>query len=427
MNKVFKLLALVPLLAALACCGSKKGPTGGLEDLEKPAVLASLPAEYGQIENNRIEITFSKPLDRASVAQAVYIYPPVARKKITAQKSSLLIRFDEELLPDTNYYVILSTRLKDTRGNPLAANQTLVFAHGKLNQLQLSGRIAYEDPGDNGRPVQLTLLSADSLQVRSHTAQGSSYSLAALNPASYLLRAFIDVNGNGRYDFSREPFCEGGVDLLRGANLDLMLAYADSTKPLIQTVTARSPREIEVLFSEPVAKLGEIKILADDDQSELPVLISRLRQNKLTLLTARQDKFLYALELRHIEDRKGNVMPVSRVEFRSLQEPDATPPQVTFTSPRNGTSVASLEPLLELHFSEVIPRSNLQARLLETETGLAIPVDILQSDNDIYRFKPRWTLQNYRSYALIVSAADISGNALKEEYRLNFLPLMRTE
>ena len=75
MKKVFELALLLALLLTLASCGSKKSPTGGPEDLDRPAILSSLPAQFGQITNGRIEINFSKPLDKSSVTQAVYIYP----------------------------------------------------------------------------------------------------------------------------------------------------------------------------------------------------------------------------------------------------------------------------------------------------------------------------------------------------------------
>ncbi|HOZ02004.1 MAG TPA: Ig-like domain-containing protein [Candidatus Syntrophosphaera sp.] len=426
MSKVFRLLPLFLLVAILASCGSKKGPTGGPEDLEKPVVLTSLPAQFGQIDNQRIEINFSKALDKASVTQAVYIYPPVADKKISVDKSTLLIRLHEDLLPDTNYYVTLTTRLKDVRGNALAENQTLVFAHGALQNRRLSGEVSFEDPADGNLPFKLTLVSADSLLVLNQTGSGPSYAIESLNSADYILRGYIDKDGNGRYDFAREPYYEGSASLRQNARLDIAFAYADTVKPLLQTVVGKSPREIELTFSEALSEIGELKILAADGETELPILLSRLRGTKLTLLTAMQDKFAYTVEARSIKDLKGNATEIARAEFRSNQVLDNIPPSVSFTNPRNGTSVNTLEPLLEVHFTEIIPHASLKAALKATESGTPISFDILQSDSDIYKFKPRQALQNYRSYVLTLSATDISGNPLKEEYKLNFLPLLRT-
>ncbi len=419
--------AAIAFLLLLSACGSRKSPTGGPEDTEKPMVLASLPAQFGQIENGRIEINFSKPLDKSSVSQAVYIYPPVADKKISLDNSTLTIQINEKLIPDTNYYVTLTTRLKDLRGNALEGNQTLVFANGNLNGHRLSGEIGYEDRSDSGNSVQLSLLSADSLMVMQTTLAGSTYSLEALNPADYILRAFIDKDRNGRYDLSREPWYEGRFSLTGNRSQDLYLAYADTTLPRIAMAQAVSQREIVLDLSEPVADYSSLRITRMDNQEELPVLITQLRGTKLTLLTEIQDAFAYNVEIKGLKDNKGNVQPSSKSEFRAALSPDTVSPQILGSNPRNGTSVDSLKPVLEISFSEIIPRGKVSALLRATETSTEYALDILKSDSDVYRFQPRANLQNYRSYVLIVDAQDISGNKMQQSYRLNFLPLLRTE
>ena len=427
MPKVFKLVLLPIVVILLMSCGSKKNPTGGPQDLDKPVVLTTLPAAFGQLDTGRLEITFSKPLDRASVAQAVYIYPPVLDKKVSVERNALIIRINEDLLPDTNYYVTLTTRLKDTRGNALAENQTLVFAHGELQKLRLSGNFAYEDPADSGLPVSLTLLSADSLVVLNQTASGSSYALETLNPASYILRGYIDKDRNGRYDFSREPYFEERAALDRPLSLDAGLAYADTTKPVLRLAQAKSNRELELLFTEPLADYGSLNIYGTEDRQPLSILLSQLKGVRLTLLTEPQNKLAYTVELRQLRDPKGNLNPVSKADFRASPNADTTPPRVTSSNPRNGTSVSSLRPLLELRFSELIPRDRLQASLRASEGQADLELDILQSDSDVYQFQPSQALQNYRSYVLTVKASDISGNTMQEEYKLNFLPLLRSE
>lgn len=424
MKKIFKLSIILCLVIILASCGSKKSPTGGPEDLSKPVVISSLPPQFGNISEGRIEINFSKPLDKTSIPHSVYIYPPVMNKKITVDKNSVIIQINENLLPNTNYYVIISTRLKDIRGNSPDENQTLVFASGKLNQLRLSGTIDYEHPGDNSLPVQMSLLSEDSLLVLSQVARGPSYAIEPLNPAHYILRAYIDKNLNGRYDFTQEPYFEQPVRVEHPTNLNLFLAYADTTKPNIKLVTAQHNREIEITFTEAIKGYRSIKINRLDNKEELPVLLSYLEEDKLTLLTASQDAFAYTLELYGVEDKKGNVTPVIKSEFRSSTIMDTQPPQVVYSSPRNGTSVKSLEPILEVCFSEVIPRASVKASLRASETKTEIPLEVLQSDSRIYRFKPQKPLQNYRSYVLTISATDISGNSMPESFNLNFLPLI---
>ncbi|MDD4224181.1 MAG: Ig-like domain-containing protein [Candidatus Cloacimonetes bacterium] len=427
MKKVIEIILLLAAALLLLSCGSKKAPTGGPEDLQRPSVLSSLPAEFGQITDGRIEINFSKPLDKSSVTQAVYIYPPIQDKKITVDKSTLLIRFNEDLRPDTNYYVTVSTRLKDIRGNALPENQTLVFAHGDLNQFQLAGTVSFEDEADSSLPVQLRLLSADSLNVLSSVSRGPAYLLETLNPAPYLLRAYIDKDRNNRHDPDSEPFFAASLNLGRSQNLDIQLAYADSTKPVIKLAQARHQREVEILFSEPLAGYDAVTLKRLDTGGELPILITSLAGDKLTLLTEIQDAQTYRVEIRGARDVRGNLKALDKADFSSSQILDTTPPKVLASSPRNGTSVNTLEPTLELRFSEVIPASAIKASLKAAESNTEIPFNLSGENTAVYTFKPSQPLQNYRSYVLSVSAADISGNKLVEDYKLNFLPLLRSE
>jgi hypothetical protein len=317
--------------------------------------------------------------------------------------------------------------LKDIRGNSPDENQTLVFTSGKLNQLRLSGTIDYEYTRDISLPVQMSLLSDDSLLVLSQVERGSSYALEPLNPAHYILRAYIDKNLNGHYDFTQEPYFEQPVRVEHSTNLNLFLAYADTTKPNIKLVTPKHNREIEITFTEAIKGYNSIRINRLDNKEELPVLLSYLEEDKLTVLTAPQEAFAYTMEISGAEDRKGNVMQVIKSEFRASTVLDTQPPEVLYSSPRNGTSVKSREPILEVCFSEVIPRSSIKVSLKAAETKTDIPLDILQSDSRIYRFKPQKPLQNYRSYVLTVSATDISGNGMPESFILNFLPLIYQE
>lgn len=427
MNRVFRPLLILILLSLLLACGSKRNPTGGALDTDKPAVLATLPAQFGQITDGRIEINFSKYLDKSSITQAVYIYPPVLDKKISVEKSSLRIRFNEKLQEDTNYYVTLSTRLKDIRGNALAQNQTLVFAHGKLSNLRIAGMVASENAADKNLPIQLTLLSADSLLVLNQTIQGSAYALEALNPAAYILRAYIDKNLNGRFDLIQEPAFELAANVRQATNIDISLAYADTTKPVIRSAVAKSRREIELTLSEIVESYGSVSIQHSSTQAELPILISSLDRDKLTLLTAAQDSAKYVVSLGNLKDFKGNRTTLAKIELQASNTDDTVAPAVTFSNPRNGTSVNNLRPVLELQFSEIIPLANLSASLTAADSKQKIALDVLQSDGKIYCFQPKEALQNYRSHILSISASDISGNKLKEEYKLQFLPLLRSE
>ncbi len=421
-RNIGSLVAVVALLGGVSACGSKRNPTGGPQDTLKPQVLGCSPAEFGEITKGVIEISFSKEMDKTSLANSIYIYPPVLNKKVSLDKSTLRIKLGEKLKTDTNYFVTLSTRLKDTRGNPLEMNQTLVFRNGELNNYRISGTINYERPGDIGLPIELSLVSTDSLLVLSKRISGEAYSIDSLNPQAHLLRAYIDKNLNGRYDFGLEPSFEGMSDGKALSTLDMSIAYADSSKPRIRRLVPVSKREIQLLLSEQIKSYQSVRVIG---ASPVTVQHHILEQDKISVLCTEMDSTEYTVQLLGVEDFKGNRSEVLEIKFNNNTVPDTIAPTVVTTNPRNGASVNNLLPILEIHFSELVPEANVNAILLSGSEK--IPLKLLSGFGRVHRFQPTKELVNYRTHTLrvLTTTTDYSGNKLKQEFELQFLPLMR--
>jgi len=408
-------------LIILSACGSKRSPTGGALDTEKPSVLASSPAEYAQIGKGAVEISFSKEMDRSSLANSIYIYPPVMNKKISFDGPTLKIKLNEELKQDTNYFITLSTRLKDTRGNPLNRNQTLVFRNGDLNNYRIAGQIHYERAEDLGMPIEVSLFSADSLLVLSDRIKGSSFAMESLNPQAHILKAYIDKNLNGRYDFGLDPYFETKSEAVPSANMNISLVYADSTKPRISRIQPVNRREFKVMFSEPVKSFESISFGGSMDMG---LIFKHLDDNVLSVVCTPMDSTEHTVRIKRLEDLKGNITELAEMKFRNLAPLDTIAPFVSFTNPRNGASVNTLLPELEIHFSEFVPMEKLQVSLSSGSDQIGLK--LLSHTGNIFRYQPTKTLQNYKSHLLTVSnSVDYSGNIMKSPYELNFLPLKR--
>ena len=421
-KSLYSAIYLAAILMLIAGCGSKRNPTGGPEDTIKPTVVSCSPAEFGEISNGQIEISFSKNMDKASLANSIYIYPPVQNKKVSLDRSTIKIKLNEPLLPQTNYFVTLSTRLKDIRNNPLAQNQTLVFRSGELNKYRIAGTITYEDNADNGLPVELSLFSPDSLLVLSDRISGGAYAIDALNPQVHILRSYIDKNQNGRYDFGLDPFFEGVSDGKQLANMNINLAYADSVKPSIRNINSLSNRELLITLSEPLKSYQSVTIMG---KQPVQIYYHLLEDNRISILCVALESMEYTLQLRGAEDLKGNTVNILESKFKGKAEADTLAPKVVWTNPRNGSSVNSLSPVLELHFSELIPMGKIHAQLFAGKEE--IPLKQLSSTSRIQRFQPLRELVNYRSHTLKIlsTTTDFSGNSLEDDYELQFLPLKR--
>lgn len=411
----------------MIACGNKRGPTGGDQDLDKPTVLSSSPAEMGDISGGVIEIDFDKPMDKSSLPNAIYFYPPIAERMISLSRQTLTIRIKEKLLEDTLYYITLSTRLKDTRGNNLDKAHTLIFANGNPQKAKLSGLIAYEKGEDADKGINMSLFSADSVLVMMKELSGSSYELSNLSPGSYRMRSYIDKNLNSRYDETAEPFFEAPFSLTDIATMDLNMAYVDTSWAQIKDVKQRSQHELEITLSEGARSFSGISIKSEQQGIPLDILHQFLDHDKLYLLTAAMDSTRYTVHMTNVEDHKGVLSPGTGFSFTASGIEDVTAPVLLSSNPRNGATVNSLRPTIELFFSEIIPAAKLSLRLIETDSKKEVPVYISDIRGRSARVTPTKDLANYRSHTLIIDAtsSDFSGNHIGRNIEILFLPISR--
>ncbi len=415
------------MLGCLAACGSKRGPTGGEADTQKPTVISSSPLEMGDISGKIIEIDFSKPMDKASITNSIYIYPPVSGRRISLSRATLKIELEDELLPNTNYFITLSTRLKDLRGNSLDKAHTLVFSSGKAQNAHLAGLIEYEYPLDKGTAIKLSLFSADSLLVMMDEVSGDSYELPNLNPANYTLRAYIDKDLNGRYDLVNEPFFEESVSVSGRSNLNMTMTYVDTTLAQIRGVKQISPHELEITLSKAITKFATLEIFTESSEDRVEILHQHLDKNKLFVLTGKLDSTSVTIKMRNLEDFKGNLSAQSSIQFQVQGLSDIAPPQLLATVPRSGATVNDLRPKIELTFSEIMTGNNLKLSLVASDTKKEVACEILNIQGRKVILQPSQELTNYRSYSLTIhkESTDYSGNEMLEDRELIFLPIKR--
>ncbi|MCB5259380.1 MAG: Ig-like domain-containing protein [Candidatus Cloacimonetes bacterium] len=421
------LVIVVFCLFMLSGCGSKRNPTGGAEDTEKPSILSTNPAEFGDISSKVIEVDFSKNMDKSTLTNSVYFYPPITNRRIYLSRSTLKIEIREDLQDNSFYYITLSTRIKDLRGNELERPYTLIFKHGNPATASISGLINYEDQADNGAKVKLSVFSADSLLVMMDELQGSSYELLNLTPAEYQLRTYIDKNLNNRYDTTLEPFFEKLCKADNRSTMDISLAYADTSMAQIRQIRHISPQELEVELSEPISNVEYVELLQRDSENSLSILKRHLEGNILRMLIAKPDSSSYDLNMRNLTDLKGNISPMSGLQFNPRVFSDTSAVSLVSILPRNGATVNSLQPTIELVFSEIVTSDNLHVSLIASESKQEIPLAVEANLGRKIILKPRDELVNYRSYKLVLhkETSDYYGNTMAADIESVFLPIKR--
>lgn len=418
----FFISTLLVVLLFVSACGNRKDPTGGSADLVKPTVLVVTPSPLQEIGKS-IDITFSKTIDKSTTLSGIYFYPSILKKKYSWSGTTLTITIQEPLKPNTNYYLTLYPSIKDDHGNALDQIYTYTFKNGILAQNQLSGHFEFENKEDENLQKTLLLLDSDSLVVWQQNTLSANYIFENLNPGYYVLRSFIDKNDNTRYDMGTEPYVEKKVQLSRSEQVNLFLAYADTTMPRPLTSVFNTNHEMVIQLSEPVKYCPKVSIVRESDREPIAVIASELTNTKLTILTAEVDTSRYEVCLSSLEDSKNNINANVKMFVKGVNTKDNKEPQLLSSYPHNGATVQDLTPTIALQFTEIMSAKNLHCKITEIETKKNIPFTILSDFASKQTIQCKQQLTNYYSYQLTIdkSTCDSSKNTLSKSHEILFM------
>jgi len=419
---------LIMLLVLTLSCGKRKGPTGGPKDTEVPGILDVFPAELSDLTGKDLEITFSKPMDKESFYTGLLIYPPVNNKKLRWDGNTLIIKFKEELKQNTNYYVTFRKSIKCEHGNLLENDYTYIFSSGELNTQRISGTIQFEKSEDTGREVMVSLYSADSTFIYSKIFCSSSFEFSNLNYDNHLIRAFSDLNDNRVYDQEDEPFFEKYLEKNEVISQDLILAYADFTKPVIRKAVMLNNSYVEVELSESISKIEKIAVEPDSIGYNLKVLRHNFVENILDIVCEEADTLNYILILKGLTDLKGNVNDSVSIKLKGITIADELGLDVPLIFPRDGSVIRKLKPEIVVEFKEIVDQKNIIARLSSQESGESVKLVAYQDRKNmrIMKFMPETNLTNYSSYIFAISkeSKDLHGNKMKDDISVRFVPII---
>jgi hypothetical protein len=126
-------IAALALLAALAGCGGMADPyltapdTGGT-DTTRPTIVGTLPAQNASSvpTGSMIVVTFSEPVDSASVTNAAFSLSGGATGTISVNGSSAQL-VPYPALPANTTVTVTISGVKDIAGNTMAAPYTWSF------------------------------------------------------------------------------------------------------------------------------------------------------------------------------------------------------------------------------------------------------------------------------------------------------------
>ena len=425
-------LFIVLGLFLLFGCGKDKPPTGGPKDTTPPKIIDFEPSHMTtNFDGKELSITFSEPIDPKSFESALYIYPPVLKKKIVAGNQEIRVKFREALKPNQAYLVTIDTRLEDLRDNSLENIYTSTFSTSdSLESGELKVKLILHERV-KARPGTYYVQLFDAMDTIFVTARNSdnlsTFSYENLPLQGYIVKGFLDENQNKEPDINRELIDKKEVVLTDASTqVTLALTLQDTTKPFLKSITGISAKKILLRFNEEINKVGSIRIFQAENRERIPIYEYLLDGMEMSCFTSPADTIKYLVELLDLVDYMGNVTKIDTMSFFNFAQPDTSNLVIDSLSHNDGQTVLTLMPEFVVRFNKIIPLDKAKIQLINSETEQSVPLDITKKNGYMIVTCPKNPLKNYVPYKLVVSdeTMDYEGNRLEEGIEISILPLM---
>ena len=130
------------LLSSNSCANQGVGPGGGPRDSIPPVVINSIPVPLQtNYEDKEILLTFDEYVVADNLTSKLVVSPPLAEKTtIRTKGKSILIKFNEDLIPSRTYSIDFKDGIKDyNEGNVLEGLRMLFSTYDEIDTLRISG------------------------------------------------------------------------------------------------------------------------------------------------------------------------------------------------------------------------------------------------------------------------------------------------
>ena len=216
LSRYFPLLpAAVVILSTLfshSCANTTQAPTGGLKDTIPPVIVKISPKPGSikvPVSGTKIVFTFNEYVT-VKDPKSIYLSPPQEKApKYKMKGKSLVVYFEEDLLPDITYTIDLTGAIADNNESNMFPGYTTWFSTGEIiDTMFLTGTVSdcndlrpvkgatvmlYKDHSDSAVFLKRPIASVK-------TDEWGFFSLRNIRDTVYRAYALVDANGNNKYD-----------------------------------------------------------------------------------------------------------------------------------------------------------------------------------------------------------------------------------
>ncbi|MGI6717835.1 MAG: Ig-like domain-containing protein [Bacteroidales bacterium] len=218
-NKGFTIISITFLIIIilLQACANEKPPTGGPRDTTPPQVLHSEPEHLSvNFNDNEITIQFDEYFTLDNINQKLVVSPPLnVKPNIKIKGKKLIIKFNEDLLPNSTYILYFDDAIKDFNEGNTLNDFKFIFSTGSfIDSIALTGMVldAYtHNPVKDANVMLHTNLSDSSFtnvnpRYIVKTDNSGKFVFNNLKDTIYNIFALVDQNNNKLYDHVTEDF-----------------------------------------------------------------------------------------------------------------------------------------------------------------------------------------------------------------------------
>lgn len=274
LKRYLSFLPLVLAIAALAvslllpssCANTTESPGGGPKDSIPPVIvwIDPLPGTVNVPLDASISITFNEFVTIKD-SKSIVLSPPQSKAPTTKMRArTVIVSFEEDLLPNTTYTLDLTNAIADNNEGNLYPGYTLAFSTGPsldsmavtgtvldcntLNPIQGATVMLYKDHSDSA-----VFLSRPDAMVK--TDEWGFFSLRNIQDTVYRLYAIVDAMNDYKYDPQNDQiaFVDSFVvpSLIVSDTLPELLKY--DMKDTLHCMARNSQYEL-LMFTESTAK-----------------------------------------------------------------------------------------------------------------------------------------------------------------------------
>lgn len=302
-----KIKSLIPLLPAAivlaslffshSCANTTQAPTGGPKDTIPPVLLDVFPLPGTlNVPVHKTEIMFKfNEYVKIKDQKSIYLSPPQEKPlKARIKGKSVIVSFEEDLLPNTTYTIDITGAVVDNNeGNPFPG-YALTFSTGeRIDSMYVTGLV--QDCSTlnpvNGATVMLYKDQADSAlflhrpDAAVKTDQWGFFCLRNIQDTCFRLYAIVDDNGNNKYDPETEKvaFCDSIVWPKHKVAEGIYELYKFDMLDTAACLARKTDYELNLFKGVPGKQMLVNKVRVDDRTSYLTFMAPYAQVNKLNI------------------------------------------------------------------------------------------------------------------------------------------------